>query len=72
MSFKLNYSSSSLADPDGLGTGWSWNLTHFNPLNNQLTTSQGQSFQLHKIDRNHWWPRYHKLKDIRIDGSKKK
>ena len=67
----INYNSSTLANPDGLGLGWSWNLTHFNPLNNQLSTSQGQAFHLDKIDKNHWWPHYHKLKNIRIDGSKK-
>ncbi len=71
INLNVNYSTSSLANPDGLGIGWSWNLTHFNPSNNQLTTSQGQSFQLRKVDRDHWWPRYHKLKDILINGSKK-
>ena len=68
----INYNSNALANPDGLGQGWSWNLTHFNPLNNQLVTSQGQSFQLYKIDKDHWWSRYHKLKDMYISGSKKK
>ncbi|MCY4177845.1 MAG: hypothetical protein OXD32_05030, partial [Endozoicomonadaceae bacterium] len=55
INLNVNYSTGSLANPDGLGIGWSWNLTHFNPLNDQLTTSQGQSFQLRKIDKEHWW-----------------
>ena len=71
ITLNINYNSNAFANPDGLGTGWSWNLTHFNPLNNQLTTSQGQSFQLYKIDKDHWWPRYYKVKDIQIDGNKK-
>ena len=72
IALNINYSSSALANPDGLGRGWSWNLTHFNPANNQLTTSQGQSFWLYQTDKNHWWPRYHKLKDILISGNKQK
>ncbi|MCY4178543.1 MAG: RHS repeat protein, partial [Endozoicomonadaceae bacterium] len=56
---------------DGLGYGWSWNLTHFNPVNNQLTTSQGQSFILQQDNMGHWWPRYHKIRDMQITGNKK-
>ncbi|MCY4329118.1 MAG: hypothetical protein OXC48_03395, partial [Endozoicomonadaceae bacterium] len=36
---EANYNSGTTANPDGIGYGWSWNLTHFNPLTNQLTTS---------------------------------
>ncbi len=67
---EVNYNSNSLADPDSLGQGWSWNLTHFNRLNNQLSTSQGKSFNLQKNKNGQWLPRYHKLKDIQISGSK--
>ena len=64
------YNSNSLADPDNLGQGWSWNLTHFNLLNNQLSTSQGKVFNLKQDKNGQWVPRYHKLKDIQIEGSK--
>ncbi len=70
INLQINYNSNSKANPDGLGRGWSWNLTHFNPANNQLATSQGQNFSLIQDDLGHWWPRYHKLKDMRIDGDK--
>ena len=64
----INYNSSSLANPDGLGTGWSWNLTHFNLVTHQLITSFGQSFYLEKSADNHWKPLYHKLHDMVIHG----
>ncbi len=67
---EANYNSGMTANPDGLGYGWSWNLTHFNPVTNQLTTSTGQNFYLKKT-RGRWFPAYHKLQDIRIDGDKK-
>ncbi|MCY4330176.1 MAG: hypothetical protein OXC48_08890 [Endozoicomonadaceae bacterium] len=67
---EVNYNSNSLADPDHLGQGWSWNLTHFNLINNQLSTSQGKRFNLQCNKSGQWLPRYHKLKDIQIDGSK--
>ena len=41
---EVNYSSSSQANPDGLGVGWSWNLTHFNLVTHQLITSTGHNF----------------------------
>ncbi len=68
ISLNVNYSSSALANPDGLGTGWSWNLTHFNPVTRQLTTSFGQNFYLKKQPDGHWWPLYHKLHDMVIRG----
>ncbi|MCY4329994.1 MAG: hypothetical protein OXC48_07960, partial [Endozoicomonadaceae bacterium] len=67
---EANYNSGTTADPDALGYGWSWNLTHFNPVTNQLTTSTGQNFYLKKR-HDQWLPLYHKLQDIRIDGDKK-
>ena len=70
ITLNIDYNSGSMADPDQLGAGWSWNLTHFNPNNNQLSTSQGQSFILQKNTDGYWWLRYHKLHDIQIDGSK--
>ncbi|MCY4177368.1 MAG: hypothetical protein OXD32_02585, partial [Endozoicomonadaceae bacterium] len=66
---EANYNSGTTADPDGLGYGWSWNLTHFNLESNHLTTSTGQNFYLKK-SQNRWFPLYHKLQDIRIDGDK--
>ncbi len=71
INLQVNYNSNSMANPDGLGRGWSWNLTHFNPVNNQLITSQGKSFSLQQDDTRHWQPRYHKIKDMQIDGDKK-
>ncbi|MCY4330356.1 MAG: hypothetical protein OXC48_09815, partial [Endozoicomonadaceae bacterium] len=66
IALKINYSSGSTANPDALGAGWSWNLTHFNVRANQLTTSTGQSFHLQREADNKWKPLYHKLKDIDI------
>ncbi|MCY4328850.1 MAG: hypothetical protein OXC48_02010, partial [Endozoicomonadaceae bacterium] len=68
INLNVNYSSSALANPDGLGAGWSWNLTHFNPVTRQLTTSFGQNFYLKKQPDGHWWPLYHKLHDMVIRG----
>ncbi len=66
---EVNYSSSSQANPDGLGVGWSWNLTHFNLVTHQLITSTGHNFYLQQQSDGHWLPLYHKLKDIRIEGN---
>ena len=66
---EVNYSSGSQANPDGLGVGWSWNLTHFNPVTHQLITSTGHSFYLQQKSDGHWLPLYHKLQDIRIEGN---
>ncbi len=68
---EIGYSSIAKADPDGLGYGWSWNLTHFNLQTSQLTTSTGQYFHLQQHDNSQWYPLYHKLKDIHISGDKK-
>ena len=65
---EINYNSNTLANPDGLGAGWRWNLTHFNLITHQLTTSFGQNFYLKKQPDGRWWPQYHKLHDIRITG----
>ena len=65
--FEVNYSSNAHADTDKLGHGWSWNLTHLNPVTHQLTTSTGQNFYLQKNNNSQWFPLYHKLKDIHID-----
>ncbi|MCY4330273.1 MAG: hypothetical protein OXC48_09400, partial [Endozoicomonadaceae bacterium] len=66
---EVNYSSNTLSDPDGLGAGWSWNLTHFNLVTHQLSTSYGQNFYLKEQPNGHWWPQYHKLNDILIAGN---
>ena len=65
---EVNYSSNAHADTDKLGQGWSWNLTHLNPVTHQLTTSTGQNFYLQKNNHGKWFPLYHKLKDIHIDA----
>ena len=70
INLQINYSSISTANPDGLAEGWSWNLTHFNPKTNQLTTSLGQNFHLVQQSDDTWQPQYHKLKDISITGNK--
>ncbi len=67
---EINYSSNTYADTDKLGQGWNWNLTHFNPLTHQLTTSTGQNFYLEKNSSGQWFPLYHKLKDIHINVNK--
>ncbi|MCY4328577.1 MAG: hypothetical protein OXC48_00590, partial [Endozoicomonadaceae bacterium] len=69
INLQVSYSSNALANPDGLGTGWSWNLTHFNSTTHQLTTSFGQNFYLHKQSDGHWWPAYHKFHDMYIQGN---
>ena len=68
INLEVIYSSNSFTDKDGLGIGWSWNLTHFNPRTHQLTTSLGQNFYLTQRKDGHWWPMYHKLQDIYIRG----
>ncbi len=68
INLNVNYNSSALANPDDLGRGWSWNLTHFNPATHQLITSFGQNFYLKKQFNGHWQPEYHKLHDIFIQG----
>ena len=68
---EISYSSIAGTDPDGLGYGWSWNLTHFDLQTNQLTTSTGQSFHLQQKNDGQWYPLYHKLQDIHISGDKK-
>ncbi|MCY4329056.1 MAG: hypothetical protein OXC48_03065, partial [Endozoicomonadaceae bacterium] len=70
INLQINYNSNTVADPDGIGSGWSWNLTHFNHTTDQLTTTNGQIFWLHQAGRNHWKPLYHKLYDIKIAGDK--
>ncbi len=69
---EVNYSSNANTNVDGLGTGWSWNLTHFNPVTDSLVTSIGQSFYLQQKDNGQWYPLYHKMHDIHIGGTKAK
>ncbi len=69
---EVNYSSSGTTNADGLGMGWSWNLTHFNPVTNNLVTSIGQNFYLQEKNNGQWYPLYHKMHDIHIDGTKEK
>ena len=67
---EINYSSNAHVDVDKLGSGWKWNLTHFNPVTHQLTASTGQNFYLQKKNNSQWIPLYHKLKDILIIADK--
>ncbi|MCY4330236.1 MAG: hypothetical protein OXC48_09200, partial [Endozoicomonadaceae bacterium] len=69
---EVNYSSNASTNADGLGTGWSWNLTHFNPATNNLVTSIGQNFYLQEKNNGQWYPLYHKMHDIHIGGTKEK
>ncbi len=69
---EVNYSSNDNTNTDGLGMGWSWNLTHFNPITNSLVTSIGQNFYLQEKNNGQWFPLYHKMHDIHIDGTKEK
>ncbi len=34
---EMNYNSIAKGNPDHLGRGWAWNLTHYNPVTHQLT-----------------------------------
>ncbi|MCY4330520.1 MAG: RHS repeat protein, partial [Endozoicomonadaceae bacterium] len=68
INLNVNYNSSTLANPDGLGEGWGWNLTHFNPATHQLITSFGQNFYLKKQFNGYWKPLYYKLHDMFIQG----
>ncbi len=70
INLKVSYSSVSRANPDNLGSGWSWNLTHFNLHTNQLTTRKGENFYLQKDIDGQWKPLYHKLRDIDIRNDK--
>ena len=65
----LNYNSASLTNNDGLGVGWSWNLTHFDRQTSTLTTSDGKTMKLQQDGTGKWLPQYHKLDDIEITGS---
>ena len=68
---EMNYNSSAKGDPDHLGRGWAWNLTHYNPATHQLNTSGGKSFFLEQQPDGSWHPLYHKLKDVIITNDKK-
>ncbi|MCY4329960.1 MAG: hypothetical protein OXC48_07790, partial [Endozoicomonadaceae bacterium] len=67
---EMNYNSSAKSNPDGLGHGWTWNLTHYNPVTHQLNTSAGKSFFLQQQSDGSWFPQYHKLKDVIITSKK--
>ena len=65
----LSYTSGSSANPDGVGHGWQWNLSHYNVNTHSLTTDQGRTFLLVKKADGTWGLRYHKIKDIVLTGS---
>ena len=58
-------------NPDHLGRGWAWNLTHYNPATHQLNTAGGKSFFLKQQPDGSWHPLYHKLKDVIITDDEK-
>ncbi len=68
---EMNYNSGVEGDPDHLGRGWAWNLTHYNPATHQLNTAGGKSFFLEQQSDGSWHPLYHKLKDVLITKDKK-
>ncbi len=67
---EMNYNSIAKGNPDHLGRGWAWNLTHYNPVTHQLSTSGGKSFFLQQQSDGRWSPLYHKLKDVIITSEK--
>ncbi len=69
---EMNYNSGAKGDPDHLGRGWAWNLTHYNPTTHQLNTAGGKSFFLKQQPDGSWYPQYHKLKDVIITNDKKR
>ncbi len=68
---ETNYKSGTKGNPDHLGCGWAWNLTHYNPVTHQLNTAGGKSFFLKQRADGSWHPLYHKLKDVIITNNKK-
>ncbi len=68
---EMNYNSGAKGNPDHLGHGWAWNLTHYNPVTHQLNTAGGKSFFLKQRPDGSWHPLYHKLKDVIITNNKK-
>ncbi len=68
---EMNYNSGTKGDPDHLGRGWAWNLTHYNPATHQLNTAGGKSYFLKQQPDGSWYPRYHKLKDVIITNDDK-
>ncbi len=68
---EMNYNSGAKGNPDHLGRGWAWNLTHYNPVTHQLNTAGGKSFFLEQRPDGSWHPQYHKLKDVIITKDKK-
>ncbi|MCY4178086.1 MAG: hypothetical protein OXD32_06280, partial [Endozoicomonadaceae bacterium] len=63
---EMDYNSGAKGNPDHLGRGWAWNLTHYNPATHQLNTAEGKSFFLEQQSDGSWHPLYHKLKDVII------
>ena len=68
---EMNYNSAAKGNPDHLGRGWAWNLTHYNPAIHQLNTAGGKSFFLKQQPDGSWHPLYHKLKDVIITDDEK-
>ena len=68
---EMNYNSNVKGNPDHLGSGWAWNLTHYNPVTHQLNTAGGKSFFLKQQPDGSWYPLYHKLKHVIITNNEK-
>ncbi|AUV86655.1 RHS repeat protein [Vibrio campbellii] len=66
LSFQLSYSASNSRD-SGFGRGWALPTTRFDNINNVLSLSTGQSFELiWNNDKDEYDIPYRKLKDIRV------
>ncbi|MGR5138788.1 RHS repeat domain-containing protein [Vibrio jasicida] len=66
LSFQLSYSASNSRD-SGFGRGWALPMTRFDNINNVLSLSTGQSFELiWNNDKDEYDIPYRKLKDIRV------
>ncbi|MBX9838849.1 MAG: hypothetical protein K2X69_11125, partial [Silvanigrellaceae bacterium] len=60
----INYSSLSQSDRFGIGKGWSWNLTFYDPKTGMLNLSSGGSY---KLDIGQGKLKYYKLNDLKIE-----
>jgi hypothetical protein len=65
INLSLNYSSLGNRDAFGLGIGWGWNLTHYDPKSGILSLSNKGSYKV-EIGKSEKL-KYYKLKDIRVD-----
>ena len=69
VSLMARYNSASSLNLDGLGKGWSWNLSHYEASMHTLMTSGGNAYLLEQQSDGTWKLKYHKLHDIIISGN---